>query len=194
MKEQGKKEKRYFCDWISMFLEVWSVFIRFAVIILLIVSCFISAIVIDAKYGYQLEVYSEEDHKYLSEIAESFWDKDNKSLSLAKIPEDVNVTFNESINNGLNITLTKDIGYFFAKWPTVYIEISEDFNNYTITPLSKEGFLRNTKFTMIVTSILLGLVFIIILYVTIVLIGSVIYLISLIHKKLINKKKSPKNS
>lgn len=193
MKEKAKKEKRYLCDKISKFLKLHSRLIRWSIFILCILSCIITYKVISTKYAYQLEAYSEEDYKYLSEVAESFWDEDNKTLSLAKKPKDVNLSFDQSYNSGLNITLTKDSDYFFARWPTVYVEISKDFDKYTIRTLTKEGFLLSTKMTMIIISILLGLGFVIVLYLIIGLIGFVTYIISLIHKKIVKRKK-PKNS
>ena len=193
MKEMAKKEKRYFCDWIDEFLERNGALIKWIIIILCIVSCIVAYKVISTKYAYQLESYSEDDYGYLSEVAESFWDEENKSLSLTVIPEDVNIGFDKSYNQGLEIILTKDSDYFFAKWPTVYVEISKDFDNYTITPLSRENFLRNTKTTMFITSILIGTISIVGLYVIILLIIITIFIVSSIHKK-IAKKKKPKNS
>ena len=193
MKEKAKKEKRYLCDKISKFLKLHARLIRWILIILIILSCSITYKVISTKYAYQLDAYSEDDYQYLSKVAESFWDEDNKTLSLTKKPKDVHLSFDQSLNSGLKITLNKDSDYFFASWPTVYIEISNDFNKYTIRPLTKEGFLLRTKTTMIISSIFLGLWFVIILYLIIGLIGFAIYVVSLIHKKIVKRKK-PKNS
>ena len=189
MKEKAKKEKRYLCDRLSKFLKLHSRLIRWTIIILCILSCIIAYKVITTKYAYQLDLYSEDDYQYLSEVAESFWDEDNKTLSLVKKPKDVNVSFDESYNSELKIILTKDSDYFFASWPTVYVEISKDFDKYTIRPLTKEGFLLRTKITMIIISIFLGLGFVIVLYLIIGLIGFMTYIISLIHKKIIKRKK-----
>lgn len=188
MKKMAKKQKRYFCDSLNMFFEMHGGFVKWIVFILCIISCITTYKVISTKYAYQLEAYSEEDLIYLSEVANNIWDKENKTLSLYKIPKDVNASFNETYNGKLSITLTRDKEYLFAKWPTVYIEVSEDFKSLTQTPLSKENFVKATKLSMLILSVGIGFFLVCVMFLLIFIILFVMFIVSIINKNIAKKK------
>ena len=187
------KEKRYFCDYWnelnSNSFRVWLIIIV-SIVIIVSISGIISYNLIMSEHGHELNSFSEDNNKYLDEIANNVI-QEGIGIDLSSIPEDIREYEITKENDGIifKYYLDNDKDMTYAVSANMTVELSDDFNiiskktNYS----SKEDYQNDVKIVMIFTSIMIG---VLIWLVTIVLVVFTCEIIAHVSKAKKNRSLS----
>lgn len=186
------KEKRYFCDYWkrleSNSFQAWLIIIV-SIVIVVSISGIICYNLIMSEHGHELNSFSEDNNKYLDEIANNVIHK-GVGIDLSSIPEDIRYEITKE-NDGIifKYYLDNDKDMTFAVSANMTVELSDNFNiiskktNYS----SKEDYQNDVKIVMIFTSLMIG---VFIWLVTIVLVVFTCEIIAHVSKAKKNKSLS----
>lgn len=155
-------EKRHFRDYFSSskgFLKVHMIIILFT-LIFIIASCIISYNILISKNAEALNSYSEETYEYLDEIADSAI-IEGVGIDFSALPNDVKFEYsNFTGNTTFKYWLNNNEDMKFAPSASMTLTLSDNFEIISRKPnyQSKEVYVKDVKFLIILTCISIGIV------------------------------------
>ena len=186
--EKNMKKKRYFCDyffggdWDNKYFSIGIV----SIFLILIVGMIFSNNIFKTKYANAFDSYSESTYMYLDEIADKVIEE-GVGINLIALPDDV-VKYEITYENGkttFKYYLDNNKGKPYTISANMTIELSDDFTIISRTPnySSEEEYVEAIKHSMFLMCIINGLAAWVVIWMSIIVICTIIALISLANKR-----------